>query len=192
MAYGALPETGRLLKMNVLLRRIAVISFLVALAVFGVACSDDNEGGGDITPENAVVSAEDPDDPSALTCADGLSAVDLPLGSRQDIDGTSFELNEKMTTVPEYSSRVPVQESVTLKVNLVAGMSLPAVVIHAADDSTYSHPEDDQLVLGLSPGGTGSYTIITSAYVSYQDSFEDRVTDLTLCLDYSNSQPQDK
>lgn len=171
--------------------KIVAISFISVITAIVTACGSDGDESSTaalITPVEAVVESES--DSTQLECAAGLSAVDLPLGSRQDLDGTSFELSETYADNPKWPGSQPqVQRSVTLNAVLSSSIALPAVVVSTSNGSTTGDPKDGQLSLGLPTGSTGSYTIVSDAYVPAQYLYGGVITGLTLCLDYSSPQP---
>lgn len=131
-------------------------------------------------------------DSKILGCRDGLLATDLPIGSHQELDGTSLQLTEQKTTSPHDDPED--QESVTLSIKLSSAVRLPAAIVNSTKGggrSGLAEPLDDEsLDLNIAPGGTGNFVLPTIAYTEVPI-LGDQITSVTLCLDLSQTATSD-
>jgi len=164
----------------------------IATMLLLTGCAGESNGAAidstDNKPQPAVVNdVKRTDGVNALKCRDGLMAVDVPLGSHQELDGASFQLTQEAT--PDYKEDL-IQTSATLTVKLNNKSALPALIVHSfkgKDLSCTGGPLNDKsLNVTVGKGGTGSFVLPTSAYTEYP-TLGDSIAGVTLCLDLSQS-----
>ena len=164
-------------------RSLFVVAVVVAMSLL-TACgeSGDSKGSADAAP--AVVNGTDSDyGIKVLKCGEGLMDLDVPIGSHQELDGTTYNLSQK--TKKDYKGTV-LQRSATLTVKLNDKTALPALIVHTVRGEKFSDaigPLDDKpLAVRLGAGASGNFTLPTSTYTEYP-TMGDRISSVTLCLD---------
>lgn len=173
---------------------LALIPLLSACGALGFGTTPTPAPSTEASTESQlpVVTAQKEDSsrgvPGILKCRSGLMSVDIPLGSHQETDGASYQLNEKKTE-DKYDDP-ETQVSVALTVKLSASTALPAMIVHSHEGKgTYggADPLSDKLLdLKIGAGGAGSFTLPTTAYTNFPG-LGDLITGVTLCLDVSQS-----
>ena len=169
--------------MNVrLLAIVAALPFTLALS----ACSGGKPGP--TVTVTKTVTAPVPSDDSGVesinndgnageyACKQGYESLQIPVGKTVQRDGSTVSLSEKRPA--EFLAD---QQSVQLSIKLSATDSVPSVIINTGAHK--KRPDlwpQSTLKLDLKKGGSGTYTLLSSAYA--ENYTVDGITDITLCI----------
>jgi hypothetical protein len=132
-----------------------------------------------VMPVGYVQTSGTPDDRyvRSYRCAAGYQPVDMPIGKKTELDGTSISVVAKMAGPESYDDQI----SVTVHAKLGLHQSLAAVIINtgAHNRAPDLYPQS-VITPTVAPGGTVDFTLATAAYA--ENYSHEGITNITFCL----------